>query len=124
MGFSEDLIEAIQEDYLNSDHFSDAEKAAMRWAEVLTNKEYQAAPGKPPQNGPAMAELRKHFSDAQIIEITFVSGFFNFWNRFTDGLQIDIEEDPTMNLFKKSVAIDPEKYVAYMRDCWWNHADK
>ena len=124
MGFAEQTIEAIEGDYLASDEFTDAEKAAMRWAEVLTLKQYQGAPGKPPQNDAAMAELKKHYDEAQIVEITFVSGFFNFWNRFTDGLKIDIEEHDTMGLFKKSVSVDPDKYVAYMRDCWWNHVNK
>jgi len=124
LGFEEDLIEAIQGDYLNSDYFTDEEKAAMRWAEVMTLKLYQGAPGKPPEDGPAMKELKKYYDDAQIVEISMVSGFFNFWNRFTDGLKIDIEDNPVMNLFKKSTAVDPEKYVAFMRDCWWNHKDK
>ena len=49
-----------------------------------------------------------------------VSGFFNFWNRFADGLQIDIEDDPVMNLFTKSTSVDKDDYVDFMRDCWWN----
>lgn len=114
------MIEAVTGDYLNSELFSDSEKAAMRWAEVMTEKLYQGGPGKPPQDGPAYEELQKHFSDEQIVEISFTSGFFNFWNRFTDSLQIDIEENPVMNLFTKSTSINPEDYKAYMRDCWWN----
>ena len=51
-----------------------------------------------------------------------VSGFFNFWNRFTDSFEIDIEDNPVMTLFKKSTTINPQDYVAYMRDCWWNKA--
>ena len=113
-------MQAIEGDYLNSDHFDDAEKAALRWAEVLTLEQYQGAPGQKPQGDDAMADLKQHYDQSQIVELTMVSGFFNFWNRFTDGLQIDIEDDPVMNLFKKSTAIDPADYVAYMRDCWWN----
>ena len=71
-----------------------------------------------------MAELKQHFNEAQIVEITMVSGFFNFWNRFTDGLQIDIEDDPIMNLIQKSAQVDPADYVAYMRDCWWNRTEQ
>jgi len=93
--------------------FTDEEKAAIKWAEVLTEKTYR-------QNQPAMVELKKHFNEAQIVEITMVSGFFNFWNRFADGLQIDIEEDPIMNLFTKSTSVKKEDYVDYMRNCWWN----
>ncbi len=58
--------------------------------------------------------------EEQIVEISFVCGFFNFWNRFTDSLEIDIEDNPMMSLFAKSTVIDPNDYVAYMKDCWWN----
>ncbi len=71
-----------------------------------------------------MTELKQHFDEAQIVEITMVSGFFNFWNRFTDGLQIDIEDDAIMNLIQKSAQVDPADYVAYMRDCWWNRTEQ
>ena len=92
----------------------------MHWAEVLTLKKYQGTPGQPGKGDEAMTALKKHYDEAQIVELTMVSGFFNFWNRFTDGLRIDIEEDPTMNLFSKSTTVDPADYVAYMKDCWWN----
>ncbi len=118
------MIEAVTGDYLNSELFSDAEKAAMRWAEVMTEKQYQSGgPGKPPQDGPAFEELKRHYSDEQIVEICFTSGFFNFWNRFTDSLRIPIEDNPVMNLFAKSVSIDPDDYARYMQSCWWNEKD-
>ena len=117
---TDDEIAAIEGDFRASDYFSDAEKAAMVWAEVLTEKKYHGAPGRPPEDAAAMAELKRHFDDAQIVEITMVSGFFNFWNRFTDGLKIDIETDKVMTLFTKSTNIDPGDYIAFMRDCWWN----
>ena len=111
------MVEALEGDFQSSDQFTAAEKAAIKWAEVLTQMTYRG------QNPDAMPELKKHFNSAQIVEITMISGFFNFWNRFTDGLQIDIEEAPVMNKFAKSATIDPADYVAYMRDCWWNHED-
>lgn len=118
MGFEDGLIEAIEGDYMASDLFTPAEKAAIRWAEILTEKGY-----RDPTNRDAMPELKKHFSEAQIVEITMVSGFFNFWNRFTDGLQVDIEESPVMGRFSKSTVIDPQDYVNFMCDCWWNRED-
>ena len=120
MGFEDDELEAIEGDYLNSDYFSDEEKAAIRWAEVLTDKLYQGVPGRPPQGDAAMAELKKYYDHAQIVEITMVSGFFNFWNRFSDGLAIEQEPPPTMGKFRKSTEINPDDWVAYMRDAWWN----
>ena len=118
MGFEDSLVEALEGDFQCSDMFTAAEKAAIKWAEVLTEMTYRG------QNPGAMPELKKHFNSAQIVEITMISGFFNFWNRFTDGLQIDIEDALVMNKFAKSATIDPADYVAYMRDCWWNHEDE
>jgi len=28
-----------------------------------------------------------------------------------------------MNLIQKSAHVDPNDYIAFMRDCWWNHSD-
>ncbi len=108
------MIAAIEGDFQASDLFTPAEKAAIKWAEVLTEKTYR---GENPQ---AMPELKAHYSDAQIVEITMVSCMFNFWNRFTDGLQIDIEDATVMERFTKSTTIDPNDYVTFMCDCWWN----
>ncbi len=92
----------------------------MRWAEVMTEKQYQASPGNPPQHRAALDELKQYFDDAQVVEISFVSGFFNFWNRFTDALEIDIEQGALMASFSKSTGIDNDEFTAFMRDGWWN----
>ena len=110
----------MESDYLNTDLFSADEKAAMRWAEVLTLKQYQGSPGTPPQSEAAMKELNRYYNEAHIVEISMVSGFFNFWNRFTDGLQIDIEDHAMMNRFGNSASIDPDEFTEYLRACWWN----
>ncbi|MBF0277488.1 MAG: carboxymuconolactone decarboxylase family protein [SAR324 cluster bacterium] len=120
MEISEEEFEAIENDDQTSDFFTPSEKAAMRWAQVLTEKGYHGEPGRPPVSKDAMKEMKKHFNDAQIVEISMVSGFFNFWNRFTDILEVDIEEGKPMDSFTKSTKINPEDYVAYLRECWWN----
>ncbi len=106
---------------MNSDLFTSEEKVAMRWAEVMTNKLYQSAPGKTPQHRKALKDLKKYYNESQIIELSFVSGFFNFWNRFTDVLEIDIEQGSLMSSFSKSTKINPEEFTAYMRDGWWRN---
>ena len=63
-----------------------------------------------------MARLKEHYDEAQIVEITMVSGFFNFWNRFTDGLQIDLESSDSVGKIKKSKTINPDDYVEFMRN--------
>ena len=113
VGFSDDKIAAIEGDYQATDLFTPAEKAAIAWAECLTLRTYHQKPE-------VMKELKNHFSNEQIVEITMVSGFFNFWNRFTDGLQVDIEASEQVGLIRKSKKVDLEDYMAYMRSAWWN----
>ncbi len=113
LGFEDAEIDVISGDYANSDYFSSAEKAAISWAEVLTEKTYH-------QRKDVKETLKTHFSAEQIIEITMVSGFFNFWNRFTDSLEIDLETSDSVGNIKKSKAVDPDAYKRYLRDCWWN----
>jgi len=113
LGFEDDEIDVISGDYQNSSYFSEAEKAAISWAEVLTEKTYN-------QRKDVKEELKNHFSPEQIIEITMVSGFFNFWNRFTDSLEIDLETSDSVGNIRKSKTVDPQAYKNYLRDCWWN----
>ena len=104
---------------MNSGLFTAEEKAAMRWAEVMTDKLYQGSPEKPPQHHEAFKNLKKYYNEGQIVELSFVSGFFNFWNRFTDVLEVDIEQGSLMSSFSKSTKIDPKEFTAYMREGWW-----
>ena len=113
LGFKEEEIEAISQDYPSSDYFSLAEKAEIHWAECLTERTYKRHPE-------AMAQLKLYFNDAQIVEVTMISGFFNFWNRFTDALEIDIESSDSVGNIQRSKTVDVEDYIKYMRDCWWN----
>lgn len=75
IGISDEKIQALWS-YQTSDEFTDAERAALDLG--------FAAGTAPSSSGPEhFAELRKHFSDAQIIEIVAViaiGGFLNRWN--------------------------------------------
>ena len=55
LGFEDDEIAAISGDYQQSDYFNAAEKAAITWAEILTEKTYKQRPD-------AKVELKKYFS--------------------------------------------------------------
>ncbi len=57
--------------------FSDREKAAFEWTELLT---------KPPEHGisnEAFERLRAHFSDKEISDLTFAVSVINMWNRLS-----------------------------------------
>ena len=57
------------------------EKAALAFAEEVTQHAYNVKPT-------TFKNLKKYFSDEQIVEITSVIGLFNFINRFNDALRI------------------------------------
>ncbi|HML95725.1 MAG TPA: carboxymuconolactone decarboxylase family protein [Thermodesulfobacteriota bacterium] len=61
------------------------EKAALRYAEALTLN-----PGDIPED--VFTELKKHFSESQIVEITMVAALYNMVNRFNEALKLDPEE--------------------------------
>lgn len=112
IGFSDEEIADLEGDYRNSTRFTDAEKAAIAWAEYLTERTYR-------QHKEAIPELKTHFSEEQIVEISIVSGFFNFWNRFVDGLQAELEPETMVGKIRKSRVINKADYVKYMQSCWW-----
>jgi uncharacterized peroxidase-related enzyme len=76
-GITEEEIQALQTE---QDHgFSEAERAAIRYARELT----QSAAADESRD-----ELLEHFSHEQVVEITLVAAMANFTNRFNNGLQI------------------------------------
>ena len=80
-GITEEEMRALQTE---QDHvFSDAERAAIRFARELTRE--AAADDQ-------RAALFEHFNDEQVVEITVVAAMANFTNRFNNGLGVQPEE--------------------------------
>lgn len=86
-GVSQDKLDAIWE-FESSELFSDAERAALRIA--LTG-------GQCPSHASSedMRELKKYFSDEQIVEIGAVIALFGFNNRWNALMQTDVEPEVT-----------------------------
>ena len=85
-GVDDDKIAAVWE-FETSDKFTEAEKSALRFA--------QAASAVPNMATDAdFADLRKHFSEVQIVEIVSVISLFGFLNRWNDTLATSLEEEP------------------------------
>lgn len=111
---SDKQIEQVQwDEYMDSDLFTEKEKALIDWAHHLTKYTFKQSPE-------ALARMKANFDDAQIVEATLVSGYFNMWNRFTDALEVDIEGHDQMTLFTKSVKIEPGDLADFLSQCWWN----
>jgi AhpD family alkylhydroperoxidase len=61
--------------------FSDRERAALAWTESLTLIAQTHAPDD------VYAELQKHFTEKEVVDLTFVVGAINLWNRLAISLR-------------------------------------
>ena len=80
---SKEDIDAVKD--LGSERLTEEEKAALRWAERVTDRKYFGA-----EADEDFTKLRDHFSDDKIAMITGVAAFYNFVNRFIDALQVEV----------------------------------
>jgi uncharacterized peroxidase-related enzyme len=85
-GVDDDKIAAIWE-FETSDLFSEAERAALRFAQAAA-----AVPNMATDED--FADLRKHFTEYQIVEIVAVISMFGFLNRWNDTMATALEEEP------------------------------
>lgn len=72
-GVPQDRLDAVTH-WRDSHLFSDAEKAAFAWAELLTRQDEDGADRY-------LAQLRSHWSESQIAELTMIIAVINAWNR-------------------------------------------
>ncbi len=87
LGLTDAEFEALQrDDYRDSPLFNAREKAAMAWAEAMTLNTAK-------RDDAVWNELRRLFSDAEIVEISFASGMFNMINRLNDSFRTELESE-------------------------------
>ncbi len=68
--------------------FPEAERAAVAYAEELTRNPEAVSKS-------TYENLRAHWNERQIVEITAVTGLFNYFNRFNNALQMEPTVYPT-----------------------------
>ena len=76
-GITEEEIRAVESE--RDDLFAPAERAAIAYARELTRTAHATA---------TREELRAHYTDEQVVEITLVVGMSNLNNRFNNALVI------------------------------------
>jgi hypothetical protein len=94
---------------MDSPLLTDREKAAVLWAEHVTLNTAR-------ERDDVFSEVRRHFDDAEIVELTLMSGLFNMFNRFMDSLQIPVEAAPEVDKIRSSVHLDPANVKAYFEN--------
>ena len=81
-GLTDEKIDAVPDE--NSTALDDREKAVVRFSKELAQN--VAASQE------SLDELRKHFDDAQIAELTLVNGTFHVLTRFADTFKVELEK--------------------------------
>ena len=92
---------------MESEALSPREKAAVLWAEHVTKNTARA-------RDDVFERVRSEFSEEEIIELTLMSAYFNFFNRITDSLGVPVEVKDEVDLIKGSVHLDPETVKRYI----------
>lgn len=92
-----ELEEMQTEAWKTSDKFSERDKAAIAWSEAMTLNTAK-------QDAALWAEMKRLFSEAEIVEISLCCGLFNLLNRFNDSLWVDLEPDDFNRLQKRAVS--------------------
>ena len=68
----------------NASRFTEKEQAALGYAEKLTRDPHSVSDAD-------FSDLRKHFSDSEIVDLHLLVGLANLTNRFTDPLGLEVE---------------------------------
>ena len=93
---------------MESAHLSEREKAAVLWAEHVTKNTARS-------RDDVFETVISKFSEAEIVELTLMSGFFNLFNRLTDSLGVPLENHDEVALIKRSVHLDPGKIKRHLQ---------
>ena len=65
--------------YRDSDRFTAREHAALEYAERITRDDLEVTDA-------CMTRLREHFTEAEVVELTFIVGFQTFASKFAKAL--------------------------------------
>jgi uncharacterized peroxidase-related enzyme len=80
LGWTDAQLEALKD--APAGNFTDAEKAAIHLAEVMTLDAHS-------YSGADFARLRSFYSEGEVVELMAAIGLFNYFNRFNDLLQME-----------------------------------
>ena len=86
LGLTKEEFAALQGDYQASALFNDREKAALAWSEAMTLNTAK-------RDDAVWEDMRRLFSDAEIVEISLACGMFNMINRLNDSFRTELEPE-------------------------------
>jgi alkylhydroperoxidase family enzyme len=83
---AEEFVALQRDDYRSSPLFDEREKAVLAWAEAMTLNTAK-------RDQAVWEEMRRLFSDAEIVEISLITGMFNMINRLNDSFCTELEPE-------------------------------
>ena len=87
LGLTKEEFDALQgDDYRASPLFDEREKAVLAWSEAMTLNTAK-------RDQAVWHELRRLFSDAEIVEISMACAMFNMINRLNDSFCTELESE-------------------------------
>ena len=85
LGMTDEELEALKDDsYKTSPLFSERDRAAIAWAEAMTNNTAQ-------RDTESWQNMKKHFNEPEIVEISMACAMFNMINRLNDSFWTELE---------------------------------
>jgi uncharacterized peroxidase-related enzyme len=109
LGLSDDQITALEEDtYATVGLFDEREQAVIRWAKAVTENTAK-------YDKEAFEELRRHCTDAQIVELTLMGGLFALFNRLNDSLFIDLDSAAETDKIRRTTHLPRRKIHEFAR---------
>ena len=86
LGLTEAELEALQGDFRASPLFDACEKAVLAWSEAMTLNTAKS-------DDAVWNELRSHFNEAEIVEVSLACAMFNMINRLNDSFRTELESE-------------------------------
>jgi hypothetical protein len=106
LGLKDAEFDALQGDYRASPLFDDREKAVLAWTEAMTLNTAK-------RDDSAWSELRRRFSDAEIVEISLACAMFNMINRLNDSFRTELEPEEYNLRQHRAVGVTAQALESY-----------
>ena len=86
LGLKDEEFDALQGNFRASSLFNERDKAALAWSEAMTLNTAK-------RDNAVWSELRRLFSNAEIVEISLACAMFNMINRLNDSFRTELEPE-------------------------------
>ncbi len=87
--------------------FSPPQRAALAWAE-------QVVPNKAKFRDDVFTELKRHFDDAEAIELTGLCAVSNMVDLIQNALRVPLESDIEIDAMNRDLGMDPQRVKRYL----------